>query len=392
MQHDRPATGDGEPTAATPSDTPTGASDGSADDAPSLARRLGKWFLVVVVVVVVFGWILPQFIDYELVWEAIRGLTFAEFAVLTLLTLLRVPTEAAIYRAMLPGLRFTTGSEAYLSSNVAANVLPPPAPSVIQYAYFRSEDYTPEASLTAAVGSFVFPQGGRILLPPVAFVVLLIVGGIDTEALVITGISVAVAAVASVLIWLIGRSESSARWVGRQLGRAVSWLMTKLGRDPVGDLGDEVVDFRDNVYRVVSRRWLFGSIAVACNLGVTYLILVASLRFVGIEQDELGLALIFAAFAAAFFAGVVIPITGSGLGVVDVVLVSAIQASTSADVNVIVAAVVLWRVFYSFLAFFPGMVTLSRFSKRNADLMREAGRQLGSEVADDADPTEVGDA
>ncbi len=89
---------------------------------------------------------------------------------------------------------------------------------------------------------------------------------------------------------------------------------------------------------------------------LTYLILVASLRFVGVEQSEIGLALIFACFAVSFFAGVVIPITGSGLGVVDVVMVSSLAASTTGDVdvNVIVAAVVLWRLFYGLLAFFPG--------------------------------------
>jgi uncharacterized membrane protein YbhN (UPF0104 family) len=206
------------------------------------------------------------------------------------------------------------------------------------------------------------------------------------EALLITGLSLAIAAAVAVLVWLIGRSETSARWVGRQLGRVVSWIQTKLHREPVGDLGDEVVDFRDHAYAVVSDRWLFGFTAVAANLAITYLILVASLRFVGIEQDELGLAAIFAAFAVSFFAGVVIPITGSGLGVVDVVMVSALQASTSVNVNVIVAAVVLWRVFYSLLFFFPGILTLTRFTKSHRDLMREAGQQLGVDVdaGDDA--------
>jgi uncharacterized membrane protein YbhN (UPF0104 family) len=344
--------------------------------------RVVRWIVIAAVLVFVFGWLLPQFIDYELVWDAITGLTIQQLLVLLALTTLRVPTEAGIYRAMLPELGWRAGSEAYLSSNVAANVMPPPAPSVIQYAYFRADGSDAQSSLTAAVGSFVFPQGGRILLPPVAFVVLLAVGGVDTEALVITGVSLAIVAVIAVLIWLIGRSETSARWVGRHLGRFVSWVMRKLEKDPVGDLGDRVVDFRDNAYAVVRERWLYGSVSVALNLGITFLILVASLRFVGVEQSDLGLAPIFAAFAVSFFAGVVIPLTGSGLGVVDVVMISALQASVSGnvDVNVIVAAVVLWRVFYSLLAFFPGALTLSRFAKTHGDLLREAGEELGGDV------------
>jgi uncharacterized membrane protein YbhN (UPF0104 family) len=156
--------------------------------------------------------------------------------------------------------------------------------------------------------------------------------------------------------------------------------MTELHKDPVGDLGDQVVAFRDNAYAIVRRRWLMGSIAVALNLLVTYLILVASLRAVGVERSELGLVLIFASFAAAFFAGVVIPITGSGLGVVDVVMISALSASATGgvDENVIVAAVVLWRLFYGVLAVLPGGLTLTSFTKKNADLLRGASSEFGA--------------
>jgi len=355
-------------------------------DPPSAGHRVVRALAIIAVLAFVFGWLLPQFIDYQLVWDAITGLSWAQLLALLALTILRVPTEAAIYRAMLPGLRLWPGSQAYLSSNVAANVMPPPAPSIIQYAYFRSEGFDSRSSMTGAVGSFVFPQGGRIVLPIIAFFVLLVSGNLDSEVFIIAGISLALSIALSVVIWLIGRSEASARWVGKQLGRFVSWVMVKFKKDPVGDLGDRVVEFRDNAYAVVRERWAFGSFAVALNLLLTYLVLVASIRFVGIDDSELALAIIFASFAVAFFAGVVIPITGSGLGVVDVVMVSALSASTSVDVNVIVAAVVLWRVFYSLLAFFPGAITLTRFAKTHADLLRSASEDLGGEPVIDATP------
>jgi uncharacterized membrane protein YbhN (UPF0104 family) len=349
---------------------------------PSTGRRVVRGLVTLAVLVFVFGWLLPQIIDYELVWEALTNLSLADLAVLTLLLVLRIPTEAMIYRAMLPGLSIRTGSEAYLSSNVAANVMPPPASSIIRYAYFRADGFDTQASTTGAVGTFVFPQAARIVLPVVAFIVLLAAGQADSEALIITLISLVLVAVIAALLWMIGRSETSARWLGAKLGRLVSWIMVKLHKEPVGDLGDEVVGFRDNAYAVVRRRWLVGSIAVALNLFITYLILVASLRAVGIERSELGLVLIFASFAVSFFAGVVIPITGSGLGVVDVVMISALTFSATGDVdqNVIVAAVVLWRLFYGLLAFFPGMLTLSAFSKKNAKLLKGASSEFGSDV------------
>jgi len=352
-----------------------------------LGKRIMRVLVILAILVVVFGWLLPQIIDYELVWDALTGLTLEQLVVLALLGLLRVPTEAMIYRAMLPGLRLVAGSEAYLSSNVAANFMPPPASSIVQYAYFRAEQFDRKASMTAAVGSFVFPQAGRIVLPIAAFVVLLLAGQADGEALIITAISAALVVVVCVLVWLIGRSEASARWLGAKLGRFVSWVMTKFHKDPIGDLGDQVVEFRDNAYAVVAKRWPMGSIGTAFNLGLTYLILVASLRAVGLESSELGLVVIFACFAVAFFAGVVIPITGSGLGVVDVVMVSALSSSTtgSVDVNIIVAAVILWRLFYGVLALIPGALTLTKFSSSHPDLLKNASSEFGR---DDTEETQ----
>jgi uncharacterized membrane protein YbhN (UPF0104 family) len=369
----------------------TGSEEADTSAEKPLGKKIVRILVIVAILVIVFGWLLPQVIDYQLVWDALTGLTLEQLLVLSLLGLLRVPTEAMIYRAMLPGLRLLAGSEAYLSSNVGANFMPPPASSIIQYAYFRAEEFDSRTSMTAAVGTFVFPQAGRIVLPIVAFVVLLLAGQVDDEALIITAIAVALVVVVCVLVWLIGRSETSARWLGEKLGQFVSWVMTKLHKDPVGDLGDQVVEFRDNAYTVVAQRWPLGSIGTAFNLGLTYLILVASLRAVGLESSELGLAVIFACFAVAFFAGVVIPITGSGLGVVDVVMVSALSASTtgSVDVNIIVAAVVLWRLFYGILALIPGALTLTKFSSSHPDLLKYASSEFSGE--EDAE-AESGDA
>jgi hypothetical protein len=96
-----------------------------------------KLGLVIAALAVVFGWLLPRFIDYQEVWEALTQLDAWEVAVLLGLGLARVPTEALMYGAFLPGLGLRRGSEAYLSSNFAGQLLPPPSASVVQYGYFR---------------------------------------------------------------------------------------------------------------------------------------------------------------------------------------------------------------------------------------------------------------
>ena len=106
-----------------------------------------------------------------------------------------------------------------------------------------------------------------------------------------------------------------------------------------------------------------GSIGVAANLFLTYLILLAALRFVGVSATELSAAEAFAAFAVAFWAGAVFPITGSGLGVVDAVLIAMLVELGSASDDTLLAATLLWRVFYSVVTLPLGAITLSRYRK-----------------------------
>jgi uncharacterized membrane protein YbhN (UPF0104 family) len=335
-----------------------------------LWRRVLRPALVIVVLAVVFGWLLPRLIDYQQVWAALTELDAWEVVVLFGLGLARIPTEALMYRAFLPGLRLWRGTEAYLSSNVAGQVLPPPAPSVVQYGYFRGGGYAPDAAGLAALGSFVFPTIGRFLLPVVAIVLLLITGEVNGSILLAGGISLVVTAGAGIAGYCFLREERSARRLGAKLQRPLSWILVKFKRDPIEDGAGRAAQLRINTLTVLREGWVLGSIGVAANLLLTYLILLASLRFVGVSRSELSAGDAFAAFAIAFWAGAVFPITGSGLGVVDAVLIAALVELSSVPDDVLIAAALLWRVFYSFIAMPLGAITFSRFRKANPDVLR----------------------
>jgi uncharacterized membrane protein YbhN (UPF0104 family) len=337
---------------------------------------VGRILLALALLVLVFGVILPGIIDYETIWTSLQSLAASDIAVLLVLTASRILTEALIYRAMLPGLRLWAGSQAYTSSSVVT-MLPPPAPSVIQYAYFRAEGFDAKTATTGAAGTFVFPQAGRLALPLVAFAALVIVRRDDATAWTIAGAALVACCIAGVIIWLIGRSERSARWVGRQLARGLSWVLKWLHRGPVDDLGQRVVDFRDDAYLVVRRRWRFGAVAVAANLLVSFLLLLASLRFLGVDSSQIPTVVVFATFSAAFLAGTLIPLTAGGLGVVDIVLFVGLDAATSVNSDVIIAAVLVWRIFYDLVTIPIGACTLIAFSRSHADLLREARADLG---------------
>jgi uncharacterized membrane protein YbhN (UPF0104 family) len=335
-------------------------------------RRLLRPALVIAALAVVFGWLLPQFIDYQQVWDAVTELDAWEGAILLALALARVPTEALMYRAFLPGLSLWRGTEAYLSSNLAGQVLPPPAPSVVQYGYFRSGGHTPDAAGLAALGSFLFPTIGRLLLPVVAIAVLLITGEVNGTILLAGGISLIATIAAGIAGYFFLRGERSARWLGAKLQRRLSWMLVKLKRDPIQDGAEQAAQLGTATLTAVREGWVLGTIGVAANLAVTYLILLAALRFVGASGPELSAADAFAAFAIAFWAGAVLPITGSGLGVVDAVLIAALIELSSASDDALVAAALLWRVFYSIIPLPPGAITLSRLHNANPDALQRS--------------------
>jgi uncharacterized membrane protein YbhN (UPF0104 family) len=349
-------------------------------------HRLRSALITIVVLFVVFGLVLPSIVDYQTIWDSLKSLTLANVAVLLLLTAFRTGSEALVYRAMLPGLRLWPGSQAYLSSS-AVTMLPPPAPSVVQYAYFRSEEFDADDALTGAAGTFVFPQAGRLLLPVVAFIALVVAGQADETAMIVVGISILALAIAGVLAWFIGRSEESARWIGGQLARVISWVLHWFHRDPVDDLGPGLVRMRDLLYDVVKRRWGFGAAAVAGNLLISFLMLLAAIRFLGVSTSDVSTVVIFASFAAAFLAGTLIPISAGGIGVVDIVMITSIVKTTGVDTDVIVAAVLVWRIFYDVVTLPIGALTLSSFSRKHRDLLRGAQQTLTS--GDDPDTSET---
>lgn len=315
--------------------------------------------------VLVFGWLLPQFIDYKQVWDALTQLTGWQLLVLLTLGLARVPSEALMYRAFLPGLGIRRGSEAYLSSNLAGQLLPPPSPSIVQYGYFRGEGYELDDARLAAVGTFLFPTVGRFLLPFVALLLLLLTGEITGSVLLAGVLSIVISAVAGIAAYFFLRGERYARWLGRKTQRPLSWILVKLKHHPIEDGPRRAAELRLHALAILRRGWRLGSVGVAVNLGLTYLILVAALRFVGVSQAELTSAQTFAAFAIAFWAGAVFPITGSGLGVVDAVLITMLIELSSASDDALLAAALLWRVFYSLVTLPLGAITLSRFRKAN---------------------------
>ena len=83
----------------------TGLDRGDRAHRRSPLRRVVKPVLMLGALALVFGWLLPRFIDYQEVWDALTELDALEVVVLFGLGLARVSTEALMYRYVTAGAR-----------------------------------------------------------------------------------------------------------------------------------------------------------------------------------------------------------------------------------------------------------------------------------------------
>jgi uncharacterized membrane protein YbhN (UPF0104 family) len=110
------------------------------------------------------------------------------------------------------------------------------------------------------------------------------------------------------------------------------------------------VRLRDETLSVLGRRWISLTAATLVGQVTVFLVLLVSLRTLGVPASEVSLLEAFAAWSLARVLGS-LPITPGGLGVVELGLTSVLVGFGGGNANV-VAAVLLYR----FLTVVPTLV------------------------------------
>jgi uncharacterized protein (TIRG00374 family) len=144
-----------------------------------------------------------------------------------------------------------------------------------------------------------------------------------------------------VLLAAVFKSEALARRVGDRLGRVLSAFRRLFHRPPLTDTGERAVRFRSDTIVLVARRWLMLTWTTLLSHLALYVILLLSLRHLGISEAEVSAAEIFAVFAFGRLISA-LPITPGGLGVIELGYIGGLVAA-GGDEPAVVAAVLLFR-------------------------------------------------
>src|SRR5215203_2540341 len=294
----------------------------------SHTRRIVQVVLSLVLVVAIFYYLLRG-IDLATVWAEITALTWLELATLVAIAAWNLCTYALVWMAVTPGLSFWRAMGMTQATTAVANTIPAGVGAAIgiglTYTMLGSWGYSRSRTTTAVLVSGVWNSFIKLGLPVLA---LALVG--------IAGLAAAV-----VMFALMLRSEEMARRFGLLAGRVASRLLRLLRRPAVAGWELATVKFRSRTVGLVQRRWLAITVTSLVSHLSLYLVLLVTLRHVGVSDAEVSWAEVLAVFAFARLA-TAIPLTPGGAGFVEAVLIGGLVAAGGAKPQV-VAAVLVYR-------------------------------------------------
>lgn len=308
-------------------------------------KRIVQALISLVIVVGIFGGVMPLIADYGDVFETIRAMTGLEVGSLVLIGLWNLVTYWFVLTTALPGLRLREAAVVNQASTAVSNTMP--GGGVIgvgvSIAMLTSWGFRIGSIGRSAVVTGIWNNFVKLGMPVFALALLALEGGITPTRLLAAGVGIAVLVGTVAVFALLLRSDRMARAIGRGVGRIVDRARRLLRKEQVGGWEERSSTFRSETIGLLRHRWLWLTITTLVSHVSLYLVLLVALRHVGVSQEDLSWIAVLAAFAFVRLISAV-PLTPGGVGVVELgyaaVMTIGLDDITSAQV---VAAVLVFR-------------------------------------------------
>ncbi len=311
-------------------------------------RRQGRARIVgivvsVAVIGVVFAYLLPKIADYGEVWSVVQTLSWEWILALVGVTILNILSNGPPWMAALPGLSFLHALRVTMAASALSLVAPGGAAVSIatQFGMLKSWGLEGRPVGLAIALTNIWNQFVIYGFPVLAIGALVAEGGRNKtlEWVALIGLVVLVAIVAGFTIGL--SSKRLAKRIGDRAAHIVSWLKGLIHKRPVHWTGDEFVRFRAEAIDLLRRRWHVLTIATLASQLAVFVVLVVTLRAVGIPPSEVSIVEAFAAWSLIRALGS-IPITPGGFGVEEIALTGALVGFGAGNAEA-VAATLIYR-------------------------------------------------
>mgnify|MGYP001825703451 CR=1 FL=1 len=337
----------------------------------SKTKTIVGGIITLIVLVLVFGIVLPQFGDYDQAWAAIQAMSAFALFILLLMTVFNIIAYVWPYQAALPGLKYRPAFLIRQTSFMISNVIPMGGAFgiAVQYAMLSFYGIGP-GQATAGIGivsawnTFV-----TLSLPIFAAVGLVIIGQAQGAAFAIAAVGIVAIVLVVVLVAAILRSPDTARKIGEWGDRAVAWVYGIFKKTPDFSVVDEVLKFRSSTVDVVSEGWLRITGTSYLQQFMQFMILWAAIF--AIQGGSNAPVTFLEAFAAFAFGRLTtfIPLPPGGLGTTDAAI-TAILVGFGAANNDALAAVMVWRALTYFPQVFIGIGTYLYYRAKQAKQLK----------------------
>jgi uncharacterized protein (TIRG00374 family) len=311
----------------------------------------------VALVVLIFVGVIPKFASYQDAWVAIQAMSWGWWAAIVVAATVNQLSFVWPYQAVLTGLRFGQGFQETQTTTAISDTVPAGGAVAIGMTFrmFGSFGFSNVAITSAVVTTGVWNLLLKLGLPVVVLVLLAVSGQNAAGATGAALLGVVVIGVSAVVVWLVYRSDASARAVGRVGDRLVNWASRFRRKAASNRVERAVRRFRDQTNTVVRERGWRLTASVVASQAALFALVVICVRAVGISAGQVTLLEVLWAFAVARLVSA-IPITPGALGTEDAALIGLLTAF-GASSDAALAADLVWRATTYLPPIFIGIVT-----------------------------------
>jgi putative heme transporter len=309
----------------------------------SLKRKAVIGGAGIAVVIATFVFILPRIADYRSVWDVVQDLTWEQIGLLVLATLANLATYAPPWMAALPGLNYREGSVLTLASTASTYIAPGGAAvgMAASFGMLRAWGFAGQPVTIAVAVTGIWNQFAMLGFPIIALAAVTLQHERNSllETVAVIGLAVFVVAVAGFAAGL--STERLARSVGDLAARIANRGLVLIKKGPVKWTGISFVRFRNEVVRLLARRWHVLTLATLAGQLTVFLVMLVSIRVCGVTATQVTLVEAFASWSIVRLLGS-LPVTPGGIGIVEVGLTGALVGFGGHNADV-VAGVLIYR-------------------------------------------------
>jgi uncharacterized protein (TIRG00374 family) len=335
-------------------------------------RRIVSTVASVALVAAIFGFALPHFASYRSVWASVEMMTWPQVLLVVIAAAASLVAGWLVICSILPSVRLGEAAVVNLGSTAAANTLPAGGALAmgISWAMLSGWGVSGAEYVLYTLVSGIWNVFARLGLPVAALIIMTTVSRPQPGLLAGAVAGLILLVIVAVGFGLLLRSESAAVRADAAVQRALTVACRLARRAPPSCTSGSMQGFRERASGLLGARGWRITAATAVNSLALWLVLLASVRGVGLSQSQVPWQTSLAAFAFVRLL-TVLPVTPGGAGITELGLVSILAAGADHKLaGQVTAAVLLYRA-VTYLAPIP-LGALACVAWRYAPALRHA--------------------